>query len=157
MLYTKVIVSNQCPGTKQLHSCVNDHWYTEFTSTRMYTFPGCFLFCWTPYAIMAFWQSFGDADSIPVALTAFPAVLAKSELIWNPIIYVATNKQFRNAFYEKIPCRRFREKLIRLANSREHDSDATNQGYADSMSRSVVSRAPSTAVFKVICEYVNLC
>ena len=108
---------------------------------------GCFLFCWTPYAIMAFWQSFGDADSIPVAITAFPAVLAKSELIWNPIIYVATNKQFRNAFYEKIPCRSLREKLIRQENTREQDSNDTNLGDTESKSRSARSRAASSSIF----------
>ncbi|XP_052266987.1 uncharacterized protein LOC127868886 isoform X3 [Dreissena polymorpha] len=33
---------------------------------------------------------------------------AKSQVVWNPIIYVGTNKKFRMAFYQSLPCTRLR-------------------------------------------------
>ena len=83
---------------------------------------------------MAFWQSFGDADAIPIVLTAIPAVMAKSELVWNPIIYVATNKQFRKAFYAIIPCSKLREKLIKHEEAVK-EMESEQSGIEDTMTR----------------------
>ena len=79
--------------------------------------------CWTPYAILAFWQSFGDAASIPAIATAVPVLLAKSELVWNPIIYVAMNKNFRNAFYDLLPCKGLKQMLMNRENATEMPSN----------------------------------
>ncbi|KAK3585171.1 hypothetical protein CHS0354_001796, partial [Potamilus streckersoni] len=72
---------------------------------------GVYCACWTPYAIVSFWAAFGDVNNLPVWARSAPALIAKSGTMWNPIIYVATNKQFRAAFVETIPCRRLRERL----------------------------------------------
>ncbi|XP_053393178.1 visual pigment-like receptor peropsin [Mercenaria mercenaria] len=83
---------------------------------------GVYWVCWSPYAVMSFWQSFGDPDTIPLVLTEIPAAAAKSQVVWNPIIYVATNKQFRKAFYASLPCVEWREKLIKREDVREPSS-----------------------------------
>lgn len=41
------------------------------------------------------------------------AIAAKLSGLWNPIIYMATNKQFRVAFYKLLPCRRIRKRLLK--------------------------------------------
>ncbi|XP_063447711.1 opsin-3-like [Mytilus trossulus] len=87
---------------------------------------GVFMFAWTPYAVTAFWVAFGFGE-LPVIVSTSAAMFAKSASVWNPLIYVYTNKQFRKAFYEKIPCSGFRSKLIKKeekeAESEESDID----------------------------------
>ncbi|XP_064605546.1 rhodopsin, G0-coupled-like [Liolophura sinensis] len=57
-----------------------------------------FLLCWTPYAAVSLWSAFGNpSDVSPVAGTV-PSLIAKSSVVWNPLIYVLTNKQFRSRF-----------------------------------------------------------
>jgi len=63
-----------------------------------------FLICWTPYALTAFTNAFGDPDSIPMFLQCFTPIFAKSQAVVDPILYVGTNKRFREAFMEMMPC-----------------------------------------------------
>ncbi|XP_052268322.1 melanopsin-like [Dreissena polymorpha] len=92
----------------------------------------CVLMCavywivWTPYAIVSFIQTFGDADSVPIWLAELPAAAAKSQVVWNPLIYVATNKQFRRAFFQSIPCGGLREMLIKRDEVQEQESKESN-------------------------------
>ncbi|XP_057685966.1 rhodopsin-like [Corythoichthys intestinalis] len=55
-----------------------------------------FLVCWVPYASVA-WYIFANqgVEFGPVFMTA-PAFFAKSAALYNPIIYILLNKQFRN-------------------------------------------------------------
>nr|ADZ24786.1 ciliary opsin [Terebratalia transversa] len=59
---------------------------------------------WSPYAIVSMFVAFGDGSSLPAAAIAAPAIIAKSAMIWNPIIYVLMNVQFRSGFAEMYPC-----------------------------------------------------
>lgn len=52
-----------------------------------------FLFAWTPYAVVSLIVVFGRSDLINASAAAAPAILAKSSLIYNPIIYVFMNPQ----------------------------------------------------------------
>ncbi|KAL3876907.1 hypothetical protein ACJMK2_034688 [Sinanodonta woodiana] len=72
---------------------------------------GVYFVCWTPYAVVSFWAAFADVKKLPVWAQSAPALIAKSGTMWNPIVYVATNKQFRAAFVDAVPCRRLRERL----------------------------------------------
>ncbi|XP_060080415.1 visual pigment-like receptor peropsin [Ylistrum balloti] len=65
---------------------------------------GVFLGCWSPYAIVSFWAAFGVANDIPVGVTGIPPFIAKTSSVWNPIIYICTNRQFRTAFLHILPC-----------------------------------------------------
>ncbi|XP_052268682.1 visual pigment-like receptor peropsin [Dreissena polymorpha] len=65
---------------------------------------GVYWIAWTPYAVVSFIQAFGDPDSVPLWMAEVPATAAKSQVVWNPIIYVGTNKKFRMAFYQSLPC-----------------------------------------------------
>lgn len=40
---------------------------------------------------------------VPPSVSAVPALLAKTSIIWNPIIYVARHNEFRRACFSKIP------------------------------------------------------
>lgn len=69
-----------------------------------------FLVAWTPYAAMALFVQFGDADLISPAMAVIPALIAKSSICYNPIIYVGLNTQFRQSWkkvfgrYEEESC-----------------------------------------------------
>ncbi|KAG2471034.1 rhodopsin [Polypterus senegalus] len=63
-----------------------------------------FLICWVPYASVA-WYIFTHqgTDFGPVFMTA-PAFFAKSASLYNPIIYIFLNKQFRHCMITTLCC-----------------------------------------------------
>ncbi|ESO95853.1 hypothetical protein LOTGIDRAFT_64356, partial [Lottia gigantea] len=63
-----------------------------------------FVAAWMPYTVVSFYGAFYGQGSVAPALGTMPALFAKCAGLLNPIIYVATNKQFRTAFYQLVPC-----------------------------------------------------
>jgi len=63
-----------------------------------------FLVAWTPYALTAFVNAFGDPNSVPMFFQCFTPIFAKTQATIDPILYVGTNKRFRDAFFEMMPC-----------------------------------------------------
>ncbi|XP_039438145.1 vertebrate ancient opsin-like isoform X2 [Culex pipiens pallens] len=57
-----------------------------------------FMVAWTPYSVFALVEQFGPPDVIGPGLAVLPALIAKSSICYNPIIYVGMNTQFRAAF-----------------------------------------------------------
>lgn len=91
----------------------------------LYIVSGVFVFCWTPYAFTAFYVAFGFG-SLPVIAATIPSFFAKTASVWNPIIYVFTNKQFRRAFYDLIPCTDLRAKLVKKEEEKEAKSEESD-------------------------------
>ncbi|CAM5152755.1 unnamed protein product [Eretmochelys imbricata] len=54
-----------------------------------------FLAAWTPYAIVAMWAAFGDANQVPVLAFALSAVFAKSSTTYNPLVYLLFKPNFQ--------------------------------------------------------------
>ncbi|MBN3323394.1 OPSB protein, partial [Atractosteus spatula] len=63
-----------------------------------------YIVCWTPYGSVA-WYIFTHkgADFGPVFMTG-PAFFAKSSALYNPLIYVCMNKQFRHCMITTLCC-----------------------------------------------------
>nr|BAD54744.1 retinal putative green-sensitive opsin [Plecoglossus altivelis] len=61
-----------------------------------------FLVAWTPYASVAAWIFFNKGASFTAQSMAVPAFFSKSSALFNPIIYVLLNKQFRNCMLTTI-------------------------------------------------------
>ncbi|XP_048878986.1 rhodopsin, like [Brienomyrus brachyistius] len=63
-----------------------------------------YLICWLPYASVA-WYIFTHQGSVfgPVLMTA-PAFFAKAAAVYNPLIYVCMNKQFRHCMITTLCC-----------------------------------------------------
>uniref|UniRef100_A0A3B4V6F0 Rhodopsin n=2 Tax=Seriola dumerili TaxID=41447 RepID=A0A3B4V6F0_SERDU len=55
-----------------------------------------FLVAWTPYASFAAWIFFNKGAAFSATAMAVPAFFSKSSALFNPVIYVLMNKQFRN-------------------------------------------------------------
>ncbi|XP_051967904.1 rhodopsin, like [Xyrauchen texanus] len=63
-----------------------------------------FLICWVPYASVA-WYIFTNQGSEfgPIFMTV-PAFFAKSSALYNPLIYICMNKQFRHSMMLTLCC-----------------------------------------------------
>ncbi|KAK4886684.1 hypothetical protein RN001_002955 [Aquatica leii] len=63
-----------------------------------------FVIAWSPYAIMALFIQFGNRNLITPSIAVIPALMAKSSICYNPIIYVALNTQFQHS-WNQLFCR----------------------------------------------------
>ncbi|XP_041092024.1 green-sensitive opsin-like [Polyodon spathula] len=63
-----------------------------------------FLMAWTPYASVAFWIFLNQGADFSATLMTIPAFFSKSSALYNPIIYVLLNKQFRNCMITTVCC-----------------------------------------------------
>ena len=61
-----------------------------------------FLLSWGPYALVAFLKTFFGFISFPDILNVLPVMMAKSSVLWNPIIYLSRNKKFRQTAIEDV-------------------------------------------------------
>ncbi|CAL8250828.1 unnamed protein product [Arctogadus glacialis] len=88
-----------------------------------------FLVCWVPYATVA-WYIFINqgAEFGPVFMTA-PAFFAKSAALYNPVIYILLNRQFRNCMLTTVCCGRnpFREEDTGLSSKTQSSTISTSQ------------------------------
>ncbi|XP_042209562.1 parapinopsin-like [Homarus americanus] len=64
-----------------------------------------FLMAWTPYSILAMLMAFGNPDLVTPGAAVVPAIFAKSSCMYNPIIYVGLNTQFRSAWSRLLCCK----------------------------------------------------
>nr|BAQ54847.1 opsin, pteropsin type [Anax parthenope] len=64
-----------------------------------------FLVAWTPYSVLALLVAFGDASMISPGVAVVPALMAKSSICYNPVIYVGLNTQFRSAWHKLLGVR----------------------------------------------------
>ncbi|XP_058581909.1 rhodopsin [Neofelis nebulosa] len=63
-----------------------------------------FLICWLPYASVAFYIFTHQGSNFGPILMTLPAFFAKSSSIYNPVIYIMMNKQFRNCMLTTLCC-----------------------------------------------------
>ncbi|XP_025740936.1 rhodopsin [Callorhinus ursinus] len=63
-----------------------------------------FLICWVPYASVAFYIFTHQGSNFGPIFMTIPAFFAKSSSIYNPVIYIMMNKQFRNCMITTLCC-----------------------------------------------------
>ncbi|CAL1609384.1 unnamed protein product [Knipowitschia caucasica] len=61
-----------------------------------------FLVAWVPYASVAAWIFFNKGAAFSATAMAIPAFFSKSSALFNPVIYVLMNKQFRNCMLSAV-------------------------------------------------------
>uniref|UniRef100_H2YBN8 G-protein coupled receptors family 1 profile domain-containing protein n=1 Tax=Ciona savignyi TaxID=51511 RepID=H2YBN8_CIOSA len=61
-----------------------------------------FVICWLPYAAFAMYNVVNPEAQIDYALGAAPAFFAKTATIYNPLIYIGLNRQFRDCVVRMI-------------------------------------------------------
>nr|ACB45448.1 rhodopsin [Stenobrachius leucopsarus] len=63
-----------------------------------------FLVCWVPYASVAWWIFCNQGAEFGPVFMTLPAFFAKSSAIYNPLIYICMNKQFRECMITTLFC-----------------------------------------------------
>ncbi|CAH1243122.1 OPN3 [Branchiostoma lanceolatum] len=66
----------------------------------------CFLLCWLPYGLVALVVTFGEPRLITPTAAIVCTLMAKSSVMWNPVIYVVMNNQFRRHLVALLRCLR---------------------------------------------------
>lgn len=74
-----------------------------------------FLVCWLPYASFAVWVVTNRGETFDLRLATIPSVFSKSSAVYNPVIYILLNKQFRSCM----------KKMLGMGGE-EEDSTATS-------------------------------
>ncbi|XP_067909437.1 vertebrate ancient long opsin a [Heterodontus francisci] len=59
-----------------------------------------FLFCWSPYAVFSITVTICPTIELDPRLAAIPAFFSKTAAVYNPVIYVFMNKQFRKCLLQ---------------------------------------------------------
>uniref|UniRef100_A0A3B3YJF3 G-protein coupled receptors family 1 profile domain-containing protein n=1 Tax=Poecilia mexicana TaxID=48701 RepID=A0A3B3YJF3_9TELE len=63
-----------------------------------------FLICWTPYASVAWYIFTHQGSEFGPLFMTIPAFFAKTASIYNPMIYICLNKQFRHCMITTLCC-----------------------------------------------------
>ncbi|KAM4636874.1 opsin-VA-like [Discoglossus pictus] len=79
-----------------------------------------FLICWSPYAAFTILVTTCPSIDLDPRLAAIPAFFAKTASMYNPIIYVYMNKQFRRCLLQLFHCKD-------VHSSKESDNNATSE------------------------------
>nr|QYF06626.1 rhabdomeric opsin [Macrobiotus pallari] len=66
-----------------------------------------FSLAWLPYAIIALISTFGHPEIVTPYVNSLPALFAKTNTIYNPIVYALMNERFRNAVWSLLRLRQF--------------------------------------------------
>ncbi|XP_063071546.1 green-sensitive opsin-2-like isoform X2 [Engraulis encrasicolus] len=61
-----------------------------------------FIVAWTPYASMAAWIFFNRGAAFSAVQMAVPAFFSKTSAVFNPVIYIGLNKQFRGCMMQTV-------------------------------------------------------
>ncbi|TRY89014.1 hypothetical protein DNTS_029300 [Danionella cerebrum] len=104
-----------------------------------------FLLAWTPYASLSIAFTVYPTMHLDPRLAAAPAFLAKTAAVYNPIIYVFMNKQFKKCLLQLLRC----SDVTVVEGNNNHSSEhlgATNESNTGEMSAIAarVSGAPKT-------------
>lgn len=54
-----------------------------------------YMIAWGPYAFLAMWVTFSDVEAVPYILFDTLGFFAKTSFLFNPLIYLGTNKLYR--------------------------------------------------------------
>ncbi|RXN19883.1 short wavelength-sensitive type 2 cone [Labeo rohita] len=61
-----------------------------------------FLICWAPYATFSLWIVFNRGEAFDLRMATIPSCLSKASTVYNPVIYVLMNKQFRSCMMKMV-------------------------------------------------------
>ncbi|KAK1791804.1 hypothetical protein P4O66_013784, partial [Electrophorus voltai] len=97
-----------------------------------------FMVAWTPYALFSIIVTIQPTIYLDPRLAAVPAFFAKTAAVYNPVIYVFMNKQFRKCLTELFSCGKSTTEEVNLTKKR---ADMTGESNTGEMS-SVAARVP---------------
>ncbi|XP_006820589.1 visual pigment-like receptor peropsin, partial [Saccoglossus kowalevskii] len=97
----------------RVNSFIRPDWkQTKYATKMCIALVAAFLLSWFPSATVFLWAAFGNPGNIPLSFTGVADAFSKIPAVFNPVIYVALNPEFRKYFGKTIGCRRKRKKPI---------------------------------------------
>uniref|UniRef100_H2U7S0 Rhodopsin n=3 Tax=Takifugu rubripes TaxID=31033 RepID=H2U7S0_TAKRU len=93
--YSQLLVMLKSAAKAQAESASTQKAEREVTRMVVVMILG-FLVCWLPYASFALWVVNNRGTPFDLRLATIPACFSKASTVYNPIIYVVLNKQFRS-------------------------------------------------------------
>lgn len=99
ILYTvKMLRSLQDLQTVQIIKILR---YEKKVAVMFLLMIGCFLVCWTPYAVVSMLEAFGrHRNMVSPTAAIIPSFFAKSSTAYNPLIYAFMSRKFRRCLLQ---------------------------------------------------------
>ncbi|XP_042359462.1 blue-sensitive opsin-like [Plectropomus leopardus] len=93
--YAQLLITLKMAAKAQAESASTQKAEREVTRMVVVMVLG-FLVCWMPYASFALWVVNNRGQPFDLRLATIPSCLSKASTVYNPVIYVLLNKQFRS-------------------------------------------------------------
>ncbi|XP_066527355.1 opsin-1, short-wave-sensitive 2 [Hoplias malabaricus] len=101
--YTQLLFTLKSAAKAQADSASTQKAEREVTKMVVVMVLG-FLVCWLPYASFALWVVFNRGQTFDLRMGTIPSCFSKASTVYNPVIYVFMNKQFRSCMMKMIFC-----------------------------------------------------
>ncbi|CAI5795959.1 blue-sensitive opsin-like [Podarcis lilfordi] len=101
--YGRLLLTLRAVAKQQEQSATTQKAEREVTKMVVVMVMG-FLVCWLPYASFALWVVTHRGEPFDVRLASIPSVFSKASSVYNPVIYVFMNKQFRSCMLKLVFC-----------------------------------------------------
>ncbi|XP_076739882.1 blue-sensitive opsin isoform X2 [Maylandia zebra] len=92
--YSQLLITLKMAAKAQAESASTQKAEREVTRMVVIMVLG-FLVCWMPYASFALWVVNNRGQSFDLRFATIPSCFSKASAVYNPVIYVVFNKQFR--------------------------------------------------------------
>uniref|UniRef100_A0A3Q2XEU7 Opsin 1 (cone pigments), short-wave-sensitive 2 n=1 Tax=Hippocampus comes TaxID=109280 RepID=A0A3Q2XEU7_HIPCM len=112
--YGQLLITMKMAAKAQAESASTQKAEKEVTRMVIIMVMG-FLVCWLPYTTFALWIVFNRGQSFDLRMATIPSCFSKSSAVYNPIIYVVFNKQFRSCMMQ----------MLGMGSSEEETSSST--------------------------------
>nr|AJD38849.1 short-wavelength sensitive opsin 2A alpha [Parablennius parvicornis] len=99
--YSQLLITLKLAAKAQAESASTQKAEREVTRMVVVMVLG-FLVCWLPYASFALWVVNNRGQPFDLRLATIPSCLSKASAVYNPVIYVIFNKQFRSCMLEML-------------------------------------------------------
>nr|AJD38895.1 short-wavelength sensitive opsin 2A beta [Signigobius biocellatus] len=93
--YAQLLITMKMAAKAQAESASTQKAEREVTRMVVVMVVG-FLVCWLPYASFALWMVNNRGETFDLRMATIPSVFSKSSAVYNPVIYIVLNKQFRS-------------------------------------------------------------
>ncbi|XP_063178130.1 blue-sensitive opsin isoform X1 [Chroicocephalus ridibundus] len=103
--YGRLLLTLRAVAKQQEQSATTQKAEREVTKMVVVMVLG-FLVCWAPYSAFALWVVTHRGHPFDVGLASVPSVFSKASTVYNPVIYVFMNKQFRSCLLKLLFCGR---------------------------------------------------
>ncbi|XP_030274448.1 blue-sensitive opsin-like [Sparus aurata] len=99
--YSQLLITMKMAAKAQAESASTQKAEREVTRMVVVMVLG-FLVCWTPYTAYSLWVVNNRGQTFDLRFASIPAIFSKSSAVYNPVIYVLLNKQFRSCMMKMV-------------------------------------------------------